>query len=826
MKWHGSRAFGARFVFWCVLAQCVGCAESGAEHQAPLIASRARKAIAASPVAHGRMQNLRERFRFSERGDSILAPGPAVVFEPVGEAWIKPTFSARASRDRHAEITLPSSSQGPAHIEDSSSGIGISFAIHGTKDVPALLAENIVWYEGAGEQGESLLFRVDDQGIEDFALFEDKPAHETLRYAVDLRDVAGLRLVSNTLEMLDESGAPRLRVVAPYVLEAAPAIGSPRIHEARLTLVDCAADTRAAPPWGRPLTPICASPPCRCEMQISWEGMGVGYPAIVDPAWTTTKNMSKPRLWATATTLPDERVIVIGGQSVGVPLKTSEIFDPKDGGTWALGPEMMAPRTQHTATKLDDGTIALVGGQIAFSPRNIEVLDPAAPKLDWQFDVGCELIRYRSQHATALLSNDRLLVVGGRDIGSKTNIDSEICEFGAQPICYSHALLKHPRFGHTATMLRKDVVLIVGGVDWSGGSPQQTAEWVHPSMTQWVEAVPPQKEHYYPQATLLRDGRVLITGSSSETFTWPPGDEFPNGPLHPWHDVESDSPIERQYHQAVRLPNDKVLLTGGYSTSLRMDELFDPVGDTWSTLPHLLKNRKGHVAAVAGDYVLVAGGMLSDGFSPDIILADAEVLRLRPDGADCGVHAECKSGYCVNGRCCDAACHGDCFACTALETGSEVDGHCGVRLSNKCGGYTCGPSGDCRTSCVVDDECAELYICESDQCVQAPGICDGGMLLDRRGELVDDCGVYTCENTSPGTCRHSCSHGSHCDGGFRCVSGECVPNVAPTEAEPGACHCGIVGTDDTRAMVRYVWILFVAAYAARSRRSSRSVIEE
>jgi hypothetical protein len=132
--------------------------------------------------------------------------------------------------------------------------------------------------------------------------------------------------------------------------------------------------------------------------------------------------------------------------------------------------------------KLDDGTIALVGGQIAFSPRNIEVLDPAAPKLDWQFDVGCELIRYRSQHATALLSNDRLLVVGGRDIGSKTNIDSEICEFGAQPICYSHALLKHPRFGHTATMLRKDVVLIVGGVDWSGGSPHQTAEWVHPSM--------------------------------------------------------------------------------------------------------------------------------------------------------------------------------------------------------------------------------------------------------------------------------------------------------------------------------------------------------
>jgi hypothetical protein len=39
---------------------------------------------------------------------------------------------------------------------------------------------------------------------------------------VEVSRVAGLRLVSNVLEFLDEGGAPRLRIAPPFVVDARP----------------------------------------------------------------------------------------------------------------------------------------------------------------------------------------------------------------------------------------------------------------------------------------------------------------------------------------------------------------------------------------------------------------------------------------------------------------------------------------------------------------------------------------------------------------------------------------------------------------------------
>jgi len=50
--------------------------------------------------------------------------------------------------------------------------------------------------------------------------FDAAPAEAAVRYTVMLGDkVAGLRLVENVLEFVDDAGAPRLRMASPYLVD-------------------------------------------------------------------------------------------------------------------------------------------------------------------------------------------------------------------------------------------------------------------------------------------------------------------------------------------------------------------------------------------------------------------------------------------------------------------------------------------------------------------------------------------------------------------------------------------------------------------------------
>ncbi len=73
----------------------------------------------------------------------------------------------------------------------------------------------------AALDGSDIVHRVHAEGTEDYVVFDSRPAHEEIAYDVDVSRVAGLRLVSNVLEFLDEGGAPRLRVAPPYVVDGA-----------------------------------------------------------------------------------------------------------------------------------------------------------------------------------------------------------------------------------------------------------------------------------------------------------------------------------------------------------------------------------------------------------------------------------------------------------------------------------------------------------------------------------------------------------------------------------------------------------------------------
>jgi hypothetical protein len=133
-------------------------------------------------------------------------------------------------------------------LEDDTSRLSVRFALTHVQDARIELAGGMALYRGALD-GADVVHRVHAEGTEDFVVFETRPAREELSYSVDVSRVPGLRLVSNTLEFLDETGTPLLRVAPPYVVDA-----NSQRREAKLAVTGCAYDTNPAGPWGRRVT--------------------------------------------------------------------------------------------------------------------------------------------------------------------------------------------------------------------------------------------------------------------------------------------------------------------------------------------------------------------------------------------------------------------------------------------------------------------------------------------------------------------------------------------------------------------------------------------
>ena len=174
--------------------------------------------------------------------------------------------------------------------------------------------------------------------------FEARPAAPEVSYRIALgKGARGLRLVAGTLEVLDEGGAPRLRVAPPYLVGA-----DGERTDATLAVEGCAVDTSPAAPWGRPVT---APGSASCTVRVSWADAAVAYPAVLDPRWTTTGSMTIARQEHTATLLSTGRVLVAGGRSsttATTSLASAELFD-RTSGTWAATASMTGARRLHTA---------------------------------------------------------------------------------------------------------------------------------------------------------------------------------------------------------------------------------------------------------------------------------------------------------------------------------------------------------------------------------------------------------------------------------------------------------------------------------------------
>ena len=106
---------------------------------------------------------------------------------------------------------------------------------------------------------------------------------------------------------------------------------------------------------------------------------GLPYVEIYHPAtdaWSDERSMTDGRFGFQAVRLPGDYVLVMGGMSKGVVLKSAEVYSPSSD-YWYSAADMLHPRTNYQALALPDGMVLVMGGwdgQAALS--SAEMYDP------------------------------------------------------------------------------------------------------------------------------------------------------------------------------------------------------------------------------------------------------------------------------------------------------------------------------------------------------------------------------------------------------------------------------------------------------------------
>jgi MYXO-CTERM domain-containing protein len=760
-----------------------------------------------SAGAERRVAELRARFRWTAgplderrrdrratmaRERPVVAAGVAEAFETWanedGGTHLLVRLPAKVLRGvRHpARVSLPRYAGGVVKLEDQTSRVAVHFAVQHVQNTPVETASGIALYRGALE-GADVLHRVRAEGTEDFVVFETPPAREEISYDVDVSRVAGVRLVANTLEFLDDTGAPRLRVAPPYVVDHTGASSS-----ARLAVAGCAYDASPVSPFRRGLT---APGSARCTVSITWSG--VAYPAIVDPAWTTTGSLARGRDLPTASVLSSGDVLIAGGIDISVhpwSISSAELFHPGTGVFAATG-SLVTGRAYHSAVVLKSGKPLLVGGDADIPypgyVYSAELYDPALGT----FSETGSMASPRDYMTATILPSGKVLVAGGFLTRGEANSTAELYD----PISGTFSptgSLAVKRGGYSATVLTSGKVLLAGGSSQYSGIAQylSSAELYDPISGTFSATGAMGGTRGFHTASLLSSGKVLLTGGNDVTLVGVTKSAEVYDPASGKFSPTGSMSDERTGHTATVLPSDEVLIVAGYSSLdyLATVELYDPKAGAFSPLAPLTTARYEHTAStLLSGRILIAAG---DG-NPDPPL-DAEILA-GTIGDPCEKDTYCLSGICVDGVCCDTRCDKSCDRCDlAGKKGTCSIVGKGALSDDPACAYACDGLGPaCPTSCASDGACAPLYYCGAD------GTCKPRKAQGSGCAPGADCkepGCRECAGQDANAAGY-CVDGVCCDG--PCAQGceACAASLKQSGRDDGVCGPTKDGTDPRNA---------------------------
>jgi hypothetical protein len=169
-------------------------------------------------------------------------------------------------------------------------------------------------------------------------------------------------------------------------------------------------------------------------------------------------------------------------------------------------------------------------------------------------------------------------------------------------------------------------------------------------------------------------------------------------------------------------------------------------------------------------------------------------------GALCIQSAECESGFCSSGVCCESDCAGVCMSCSTasaagqcipVDVGTDPHNNCAEEPASSCGqDGACDGSGACRRY-------PSGTICREATCtgttLTPAGRCDSAGTCGAATTLI--CSPYRCGTDS--RCNTTCTSDGDCVAPATCQSGTCGPKApgaactAPNQCASGFCEQGI-----------------------------------
>ncbi len=328
--------------------------------------------------------------------------------------------------------------------------------------------------------------------------------------------------------------------------------------------------------------------------------------------------MSSARASHTATLLPTGQILLAGGMTGEENAAAeAELYDPASGAFRPAGP-MRTPRHSHAATRLPDGTVLITGGYDATGGylRSAEIYDPGTNT----FRSAQPMTSTRAGHVAVLLQDGRVLIAGGVGDGWVFLNSAEIYDPATASFVRTGSM-RISRESHAAVALPDGHVLVVGGHQGRRSAIEifTSAEQFDPATGQFEPAGDMNVRRHKHDAILLPDGRVLITGGTDERDSrgvYASAEIY--DPVTARFRTGSAMLLPRYKHRGtpVLLPDGRVLLPGGSTRA----EVYDP--------------GTGRFAMVAGD-ARVAGQ-----FSASAPLADGRVLITGGYGEGRGPQAE------------------------------------------------------------------------------------------------------------------------------------------------------------------------------------------
>jgi hypothetical protein len=365
--------------------------------------------------------------------------------------------------------------------------------------------------------------------------------------------------------------------------------------------------------------------------------------------------MNLARMDATATLLANGKVLTTGGSPKQTApwqavLASAELYDPSTAKFSSTGP-MRTGRIEATATLLPDGRVLVAGGWGCVHPKkcfvgnlvlgedvlaSAELYDPTTGK----FTPTGSMSAPRENGTAILLASGKVLMLnGGASLAELYDpMTGDFTRDGSLLNAYANA---------TAALLGDGKVLVVGD--------GPTAELFDPASGRSTSVpvvlpTPPASltSHYtYNQipetATTLKDGRVLVSfwsGFDDYHVSDPPYSE--SGLLATYDPLSGSiaqpewisDPANWHGFRATLLADGRVLFTGGYAgpdtanvvSSPTAAALYDPIGGFRLTDANLAGARSDQTATLLSDgTVLIAGGQ---GDSEDQeALSSAELFR-------------------------------------------------------------------------------------------------------------------------------------------------------------------------------------------------------